>query len=299
MRRQSFLATVGAIALTGSAFAADLAPPPPAYVPPAPYSWTGLYAGLQVGYAWGKDPSDTTFITPTIAAVPPTDLAPGTPGVAGIFLNDSFGHNPQGVIGGAHAGYQLQLTQWSWFSSSGVVIGVEGSVDGTSINNTVFDPFSELAVRTQVPVEGSIRLRAGVAWDRLLVYATGGAAFTSIKDSYTDTTGFVTGTLGFAPGVPGAYEAITKNRSGWTVGGGLQYAVTDNWSIGAEYRYSDFGHYTDYPFTSYVAVGVSNIGPAALSDVLTVQHHLTQNQVQVSLTYKFGSPAAAPVVAKY
>ena len=205
-----------------------------------------------------------------------------TPGVAGIFLNDSVGHNPQGVIGGAHAGYQLQLSQWSWFSSSGVVIGVEGSVDGTSINNTVFDPFSELAVRTQVPVEGSICLRAGVAWDRLLVYATGGAAFTSIKDTYTDWTGFVTG-------VPLAYEAITKNRSGWTVGGGLQYAVTDNWSVGVEYRYSDFGHYTDYPFTIFVPFG----------DYLTVQHHLTQNQVQVGLTYKFGSAAAAPVVAKY
>ena len=203
-------------------------------------------------------------------------------GVPGLFLNDSVNNNPQGVIGGAHAGYQLQLTQWSWFSSSGIVIGLEGSVDGTSINNTLFDPFSELAVRTQVPVEGSIRLRAGVAWDRLLVYATGGAAFTSIKDTYTDTTGFVTG-------VPLAYEAITKNRSGWTVGGGLQYAVTDNWSVRAEYRYSDFGHYTDYPFTIFVPFG----------DVLTVQHHLTENQVQVGLSYKFGSAAAAPVVAKY
>jgi outer membrane immunogenic protein len=116
----------------------------------------------------------------------------------------------------------------------------------------------------------------------LLVYATGGAAFTSIKDTYTDTTGFVTG-------VPLAYEAITKNRSGWTVGGGLEYAVTDNWSVRAEYRYSDFGHYTDYPFTVYVPFG----------DVLTVQHHLTENQVQVGLSYKFGSAAAAPVVAKY
>ena len=282
MRRQLFSAAVGVIALTGSAFAADLAPPPPAYVPPAPYSWTGLYAGLQVGYAWGRDPADTTFITPTIPPVRNVDGVIIVPGVAGVFINDLVGHNPQGVIGGAHAGYQLQLSQWSWFSSSGVVIGVEGSVDGTSINNTVFDPFSELAVRTQVPVEGSIRLRAGVAWDRLLVYATGGAAFTSIKDTYTDWTGFVTG-------VPLAYEAITKNRSGWTVGGGLQYAVTDNWSVGVEYRYSDFGHYTDYPFTIFVPFG----------DYLTVQHHLTQNQVQVGLTYKFGSAAAAPVVAKY
>ena len=271
MIRKFLLASVGALALTGSAaLAADLPSraPPPVYLPPAPiFTWTGIYVGGQVGYAWTSGNNQFTGFDPFFDG--------------GTFLSSSIGGTPSGVIGGGHVGYQVQLPQWSWFSSSGIVIGVEGSVDGTSINNTVFDPFSELAVRTQVPVEGSIRLRAGVAWDRLLVYATGGAAFTSIKDTYTDWTGFVTG-------VPLAYEAITKNRSGWTVGGGLQYAVTDNWSVGVEYRYSDFGHYTDYPFTIFT-----------VGDVLTEQHHLTQNQVQVGLTYKFGSAAAAPVVAKY
>ena len=271
MRRQMFLATVGAIALIGSAFAADLAPPPPAYVPPAPYSWTGLYVGVQVGYVWGKDPADTTFITPAAGPIPSIAFIPGAP----VYLNDSVGNNPQGVIGGAHIGYNLQINQW--------VAGLEGTVDGTSISRSVFDPFSGLTLGTQAPVQGSIRLRAGVAWDRFLVYATGGAAFTGIQDNYTDTTGFVTG-------VPGATENISKTRAGWTVGGGLEYAVTDNWSVRAEYRYSDFGHYTDYPLTTYVV-------PAGV--VLNVQHHLTENQVQVGLSYKFGSAAAAPVVAKY
>jgi outer membrane immunogenic protein len=274
MRRQLFLATVGAIALTGSAFAADLAPPPPAYVPPAPYSWTGLYVGVQVGYVWGKDPANTTFITPAVAPVI-VDGVVLAPGVPGLFLNDSVGNNPQGVIGGAHIGYNLQINQW--------VAGLEGSVDGTSISRSVFDPFSGLTLGSEAPVQGSIRLRAGVAWDRFLVYATGGAAFTGIQDTYTDTIGFVTG-------VPLAYENISKTRAGWTVGGGLEYAVTDNWSVRAEYRYSDFGHYNDYPLVTYVV-------PAG--DTLTVQHHLTENQVQVGVSYKFGSAAAAPVVAKY
>ena len=52
MCKQFLLASVGVIAMTGSAFAADLAPPPP---PPPPFTWSGVYLGGQIGYAWGKD----------------------------------------------------------------------------------------------------------------------------------------------------------------------------------------------------------------------------------------------------
>ena len=62
MRRQLFLASVGAIALMGTAYAADLAPPPPP-PPPAPiFSWTGLYLGAQVGGAWANDPTSVLFL---------------------------------------------------------------------------------------------------------------------------------------------------------------------------------------------------------------------------------------------
>jgi outer membrane immunogenic protein len=267
------LASVGAIALTGSAFAADLplAPPPP----PPVYSWTGLYLGGQIGYAWGSDPANATFFVPAVPPVRNVDGVIVVPGIPATFLADSFGNSPQGVIGGAHIGYNLQINQW--------VAGLEGSVDGTSINKSVFDPVSGLTLRTTAPVQGSIRARAGVAWDRILVYATGGAAFTGIADNYADTTGFVTGVLG-------PTERISKTRSGWTVGAGLEYAVTNNWSVRAEYRYSDFGHYTDFPFAAFVT---------PVGDSLTVQHHLTENQVQAGFSYKFDSFAPAPVVAKY
>ena len=55
MIRKFLLASAGAIALTGSALAADLPSraPPPVYLPPAPiFTWTGIYVGGQVGYAW-------------------------------------------------------------------------------------------------------------------------------------------------------------------------------------------------------------------------------------------------------
>jgi outer membrane immunogenic protein len=71
-----------------------------------------------------------------------------------------------------------------------------------------------------------------------------------------------------------------------TVGGGLDYAVTNNWSIRGEYRYSDFGRFNDFPFS-------------LLASVPLARHHLTENQVQAGFSYKFTPFAPAPVVAKY
>ena len=84
-------------------------------------------------------------------------------------------------------------------------------------------------------IQGSIRGRLGVAWDRVLIYATGGVAFGGIN---TDITVF--GTDFFGTPVFGSGNRSTT-RVGWTVGGGLQYAVTNNWSVRAEYRFTDFG----------------------------------------------------------
>jgi outer membrane immunogenic protein len=251
MPRQILLASVGAIAIAGSAFAADLPyrGPPPVYLPPAPiFTWSGLYIGGQIGYAWGRD--DTDFST----------LDPAAP-----FF--TIGTRPEGVIGGAHLGYNLQIGQW--------VAGVEGSVDGTSLSKTVSlfgVPF--LTVRSREDVQGSIRGRLGIAFDRVLLYGTGGAAFSNVKDDYSIGDPF------------NLQESITKTRTGWTVGGGLAFAVTNNWSIGAEYRYSDFGRFNDFPF-------------GALASVPVARHHLTENQVQARFSYKFTTFAPAPVVAKY
>jgi outer membrane immunogenic protein len=268
MLRGTLLASVGAMALTGAALAADLpsrGPPPVFLAPPPVFTWTGVYLGGQIGYAWANDPSDVVFFAP-----PPPPLPPITPPTIG----NPFGYSPQGVIGGAHIGYNLQIQQW--------VIGLEGSVDGTSLSRSVFEPVSGFTVGTRSDVQGSIRGRAGIAFDRVLLYATGGVAFAGITDNYTDVTGVVTGS-------PGATSSFSKTRVGWTVGGGLEYAVTNNWSVRAEYRYSDFGRYTDFPLAAFVPAG----------GTLFVRHHLTENQVQAGFSYKFDWLAPAPVVAKY
>ena len=254
MRRQYLLASAAAIALAAPAFAAE---PPPYVPPPAPiFTWTGLYIGGQIGGAWGRDPTVVSGFVPPI-----------------LFFS-GFNNNPSGVIGGAHIGYNLQINQW--------VAGIEGTVDGTSLSRTSIDPFTAMAVRTREQVQGSVRGRLGIAFDRVLIYGTGGAAFTGIDTDYFDTTGFVTG-------FPGTLERVSRTRSGWTAGGGLEYALTDAWSIGAEYRYSDFGHYVDYPFAFFVPLG----------GLFAVQHHLTEHQVQFRFSYKFVTSPFAPVAAKY
>jgi outer membrane immunogenic protein len=259
MYRKLLLASAGAIALTGSAaMAADL------YLPPPPvFTWTGAYLGGQIGYAWGTD-NENVFANN-----------------ATRFFNGTFDSDVQGVIGGAHVGYNLQINQW--------VLGLEGSVDGTSITRTATPAFSgniptvtSISEDTSSDIQGSIRGRLGVAFDRVLLYATGGVALGGFNATFANGS-----KLAFLP--VGSTSVFSSTRVGWTVGGGIEYAITNNWSVRAEYRYTDFGSFSDSPFSDSFTGGW----------VATADHHFTQNQVQVGFSYKFDTRAPAPVVAKY
>jgi outer membrane immunogenic protein len=275
MYRKFLLASVGAMALTGSAaFAADLPSraPPPVYLPPVPiFTWTGFYIGGQVGGAWGSGGGNFTAFDP----------------VTGTFVDISRSNNPSGVIGGGHLGFDYQLPGWNWFSSSGVVIGVEGSVDGASLSKTtvvtlpgIFGNSGTLAARSSLDIQGSIRGRLGIAWDRVLIYATGGVAFGGINTDFAFSGVDEAGVAVFGS------TSRSNSRTGWTVGGGIEYALTNNWSIGAEYRFTDFGSI--------------NRG-AVLPDggFFSARRRLEENQVQARITYKFETYAPPPVVAKY
>lgn len=278
MIRHMLLASVGAVALAGSAFAADLPSraPPPVYIPPAPiFTWTGLYVGGQVGYAWAKNHVDFT-----------DDFGDFNP----------FSYNSNGVIGGAHVGYNIQFSQF--------VVGLEGDVDGTSLSKSFNGTGALGAAVFGVPVagnvnihvaheiEGSIRGRlgwalGGLGWDRVLVYGTGGVAFGGFNNNVSATF-LIPGVVGL-----GGSSSSSNTRVGWTVGGGLEYAMTDNWSLRAEYRYTDFGRNTiSDPLTVFGT-------PVAFGSSFT--RHFTENSVQVGFSYKFGAPPPPPppVVAKY
>jgi outer membrane immunogenic protein len=246
MLRRILLVTVGILSAAAPALSADLPSraPPPVYVPPTPiFTWTGIYLGGQVGYGWGR--LDGLVVAPN-------------GGTAG------YGYTPQGVIGGAHVGYNWQGGPW--------VLGIEGSVDGTSLSKSI-TPGAGVVFSDRSEIQGSIRGRAGIAWDRALLYATGGAAFGGFSATFTS---------------PNGTDTFSSTRVGWTVGGGLAYAITNNWSVYAEYRYSDFGTSNVFPGPSF-----GNVAG------LFVHRHYTQNQVQAGFSYKFDTYAPAPIVSKY
>jgi outer membrane immunogenic protein len=234
---RKFLVPAAALAAAAPAFAADLGPPP-VYPPAVPlFTWAGLYLGLQIGYAWGTD-SLTVF-------------------PAGFGTD----FTPNGVVGGGHIGYNVQVNQF--------VAGLEGDVEGTGISRS-FSPGGVLYT-TDIPVQGSIRGRLGVAFDRALLYATGGAEFAGFDTSYT--------------GFPG-FDQNSTTRTGWTVGGGIEYAVTGNWSIRAEYRFTDFGYFADSTPNTF---GFGSF----------VNHHETENAVRAGFSYKFDPFGGAPIAAQY
>lgn len=228
------------LSLVAPAFAADLPArtAPPAFVPPLPvFSWTGAYVGGQIGYAFGRD----------------SVYAPG------VFPSTAY--QPRGVAGGAHIGYGFQSNQF--------VLGVEADVNGSSYSASGTNPFNGATLGSRIPVDGSIRGRVGVAFDRVLFYATGGAALASIRDTYSDAAGF---------------SAINRTRVGYTVGGGIDYAISNNWLFDLQYRYTDYGHFSDYPGTV--------VSPRI--------HDATDNRVQAGVSYKFDSIVPLPpVTARY
>jgi outer membrane immunogenic protein len=233
-----FLLPLAGLAAAAPALAADLPyrqGPPPVEAPIVPlFTWTGIYLGGQIGYGWGTD---------TLTVFP-----------AGFGTN----FTPNGIVGGAHAGYNYQINQF--------VAGIEGDIEGTGISRT-FSP-GGVIYNTKIPVQGSIRGRLGVAFDRVLLYATGGAEFAGFDTSYS------------------GIATASHSRVGWTIGGGIEYAVTSNWSVRAEYRYTDFGHFTD-------------ITPIAFGIGSSVTHHETENAVRAGFSYKFDGFGASPFAARY
>ena len=133
-------------------------------------------------------------------------------------------------------------------------------------------PFSSGSVTTDWLV--TIRPRVGWAFDRFLVYGTGGLAVTHQHNSLTDIDSTTVG------GVIGTFNATSSQTVGWTAGGGIEYAIANNWSVKAEYLYLDFGD-----VTGSAGGGVSGLGLDSAS--VSVTSHLTANIVRAGLNYQF------------
>jgi len=205
-------ASFGAIALATGAQAADMAPRP-VYKAPAPaaipFTWSGFYIGANIGAAWGRSSA-----TDDPAASSELWIGSGTVG--------SVDANNTGIIGGLQLGYNWQFAS--------LVVGLEGDISFSSLDHTVpvtTAPAVGDTYRSRLSTLGTIRGRVGWAFDRLLVYGTGGVAFASLKDEYFD------------PAIPFTVSP-SSGITGWTAGGGIEYALADHWTVRGEYLHVGF-----------------------------------------------------------
>jgi outer membrane immunogenic protein len=270
------IAGVALTALIGTpALAADMAapvykaPPPP----PAPvYSWTGFYIGLNAGWKGINGAGMTS--APNDAATVGFNTACITAGAC----PQNYGNaNGNGFIGGGQIGYDWQIQNY--------VLGLETDFQGTtakaSITDAVTAPGFLPFVGTQSTREnylGTVRARLGVlATPSLLAYVTGGYAYSSITRNWTG---------GFPTFVSAWGGSATNIVSGWTVGTGLEWAVGNGFSLGAEYLYVRLDGGNSF-VTAPQDAGCAPGGVASCQFNITGSS-LNDNILRVKLNYKFG-----------
>jgi len=242
---RSLLVGASLIAMASTAYAADLivdeAPAP--VVSAAAYDWSGFYIGASAGFAsgtvdWTGDYYDAS------------DLLLG--GEEGSF-------DVSGWTLGLQAGANVQFDSF--------VLGVEGDISWANIEGEG-DPIDPLSADPSIPSTtidwiGSLRGRAGVAVDQILLYGTAGFAFAG-------------GTLGIT-NLDGAGDDRETDitATGWTAGVGAEFAVTDNVSLKAEYLYTS------------LTADEEEFGDVLPADHLTTNADIGIHSVKVGLNYSF------------
>jgi len=143
-----------------------------------------------------------------------------------------------GMFGGtAGANYQI----------GHLVLGLESDFDAAGVNGSNNCAVAGLTCSSRNDWLGTVRGRIGYAFDRFMPYITGGAAFGDLKAS-----------------TPGS-GSISSDQTGWTVGGGIEYALSNKWTIKLDYLHVDFGN-INWP---------------------AVRVHFDEDTVRAGINYKF------------
>jgi outer membrane immunogenic protein len=271
MRRAiaSLSVAVAAIGVTFSASAADL-PAKPFYKasPPASaaYNWTGWYVGLNAGGNWGKSQPSTT-----------TELAGAFASCASCLdvIASAGGHrfNTEGFTGGVFGGYNYQFGNF--------VIGTEVDFQYFRGVGSNVQTVASAACPCNITLSSSLstdwlftaRPRFGFAANNWLFYGTGGLAVTKLKANWGYADDFAGGA---GPGSESASGSSVK--AGWALGGGIETALPNNWIIGAEYLYVDFGS---------VSTVSTNFAPASPGTVFNHSANLKSDIVRARASMRF------------
>jgi outer membrane immunogenic protein len=211
MRKSTAAAAVALAVSIPSLAYADGMPASRGTAPTPPFTWSGFYAGINLGYGWNEDDRDINFRNNL-------GVRFGTDGV-----------RPEGGFGGGQIGYNWQSGPW--------VLGVETDIQGADINtganNRFFDLTDRLNIHRDIDWFGTVRGRVGYAVDsHALIYMTGGFAYGGVRDRL----------LVFGNTSPLRTNLHTDDtETGYTIGGGVEFAFDSRWSVKLEYQYIDLG----------------------------------------------------------
>jgi outer membrane immunogenic protein len=320
----------------------------PVFAPVPVFTWTGFYVGVNAGYGWGDDNNNgvcgvfggcTGPLTVDVATgvVAPVTAAPGSAIPAG----GVFGNNDRdGFLAGAQIGFNYQFTP-----GSGFVVGVEADIQWADFGggNNGFgggglfraNPVAPFGVAgfgiVEVPVTGSnvalfnnggfgnrgrdsdwfatARVRVGYAFDRVLVYATGGFAFTDDGNGrgfiggitnggqlpaafYVTPAAAIQGSTVTASGA-GFFGRRSNDDFGWVLGAGVEYAWTNNLTVKLEGLWVNFDNGNNNGFFGGNIVGVSNTGAPIRGNNFGLFGRNNNDDdffiARVGINYKFGS----------
>ena len=261
--KQMVLAGIAAGAMFAAAISSanaadmDFAPAPTAYG----YDWSGFYLGVAGGYLGAETKNHGDYDVYDFLSV---DYFTG---------GGKTNLKPEGGIFGGYAGYNWQI------AGSGFILGIDADIYGATAKDSkhitnygywlVGDELvlGDLRAKQKISSTWAVRGRAGWAIESFMAYVAGGYAGASMKTSVSD----------FNIYGPGS-QSKSHTYTGWTVGGGLDFLVTPNWTMGLDYQYKDLGKKT------------ANFGgyyPDEYDVDLRVRTKLTTNQFTVRGGYKF------------
>ncbi len=316
--KRTLLCAAALLSMSSLSFAADLPSralaPAPVYLAPA-FTWTGFYIGGNIGAAWTGH-NDCPVRDTLISGVYTPDTS---------YLPNCNGDRNVGFIGGGQAGFNWQFGTWvfglegdidwiarnnahgydyatfgdptmSYFDGSqnyGYSNSGNHGPNSISVTNHVYSWSGNGASNAL----GTIRARFGFAMDRTLFFVTGGAAFRNGDNNatITDTATTITTSNGWNP--TSSHSVTTTsyspggngNKVGWALGGGLEYALTENLSTKIEYLHAQFSN-GDNAYNSNIANDCQSFFG---------NQHNSIDMVRVGLNYHFVSAAPAPVLARY
>ena len=274
------LAALAASLMASTAMAADL-PPMPAKAPfynqaEVPFTWAGLYAGLNVGYADGYGRDGVAGLNKLSTTLVGTGAVPGTLGTAG-----------SGWLGGVQAGYNWVFPYNSAQTAGpSAVVGFEADFDLSGLYGSdsralttapIGFPASLVTSATREDrwlstIRGRIGTTLPFFGPTTLLYVTGGLALADVDAGTTVALATPIKALN------GAASASSNGvRAGWTVGGGVETALSQHWTWKAEYLFVDLGSHG----------GTMGAAVAGAPVAFGTSQNLNEHVVRLGLNYKF------------